>query len=109
MRDCINDENKISNDADMMTDEKWQAIINNDTAYNNQFFYAVKSTGIFCKPSCKSRVPKKKMYVFLQTLNKHSAQIFALVNVASQRMKICLIVSGLMSSQHTSIKISQKN
>ncbi len=60
MRDRINDENKISNDADMMTDEKWQAILNNDPAYNNQFFYAVKSTGIFCKPSCKSRVPKKE-------------------------------------------------
>lgn len=60
MRDRINDENKISNDADMMTDEKWQAILNNDPTYNNQFFYAVKSTGIFCKPSCKSRVPKKE-------------------------------------------------
>jgi AraC family transcriptional regulator of adaptative response / methylphosphotriester-DNA alkyltransferase methyltransferase len=50
----------VNNDAEMITDEKWQAIINNDTAYNNQFFYAVKSTGIFCKPSCKSRVPKKE-------------------------------------------------
>ena len=66
MRDRINDENKISNDADMMTDEKWQVILNNDPTYNNQFFYAVKSTGIFCKPSCKSRVPKKKMYVFFK-------------------------------------------
>ncbi|MFJ5714896.1 bifunctional transcriptional activator/DNA repair enzyme AdaA [Neobacillus sp. NPDC093127] len=45
---------------DIMTDEKWQAIIGNDAAYNNQFFYAVKTTGIFCKPSCKSRVPKKE-------------------------------------------------
>jgi len=44
----------------IMTDEKWQAIIGNDASYNNQFFYAVKSTGIFCKPSCKSRVPKKE-------------------------------------------------
>ncbi|NHM33843.1 bifunctional transcriptional activator/DNA repair enzyme AdaA [Neobacillus terrae] len=51
---------RILNDAEMITDVKWQAIINNDTAYNNQFFYAVKSTGIFCKPSCKSRVPKKE-------------------------------------------------
>ncbi|MBM7703756.1 bifunctional transcriptional activator/DNA repair enzyme AdaA [Metabacillus iocasae] len=50
---------RISNDTEMITDEKWQAIINNDIAYNNQFFYAVKSTGVFCKPSCKSRVPKK--------------------------------------------------
>ncbi|WP_066071271.1 bifunctional transcriptional activator/DNA repair enzyme AdaA [Neobacillus soli] len=45
---------------EIMTDEKWQAIIGNDAAYNHQFFYAVKTTGIFCKPSCKSRVPKKE-------------------------------------------------
>lgn len=66
MTDCINNRNKqILIDGEMMTDEKWQAIINNDAAYNNQFFYAVKSTGIFCKPSCKSRVPKKEnVYIF---------------------------------------------
>jgi len=45
---------------EIITDEKWQAIIGNDASYNNQFFYAVKTTGIFCKPSCKSRVPKKE-------------------------------------------------
>jgi AraC family transcriptional regulator of adaptative response / methylphosphotriester-DNA alkyltransferase methyltransferase len=45
---------------EILTDEKWQAIINNDKSYNNQFFYAVKTTGIFCKPSCKSRIPKKE-------------------------------------------------
>ncbi|WP_427110644.1 bifunctional transcriptional activator/DNA repair enzyme AdaA [Lysinibacillus xylanilyticus] len=66
MPDSINNghieshDHRVSNDVEMITDEKWQAIINNDTAYNNQFFYAVKSTGIFCKPSCKSRVPKKE-------------------------------------------------
>lgn len=51
---------RISDDMGIMTNEKWQAIINNDASYNNQFFYAVKTTGIFCKPSCKSRVPKKE-------------------------------------------------
>ncbi|WP_431810899.1 bifunctional transcriptional activator/DNA repair enzyme AdaA [Lysinibacillus sp. FW12] len=66
MTDRINNGHKqILIDGEMMTDEKWQAIINNDTAYNNQFFYAVKSTGTFCKPSCKSRVPKKEnVYIF---------------------------------------------
>jgi AraC family transcriptional regulator of adaptative response / methylphosphotriester-DNA alkyltransferase methyltransferase len=40
-----------------LTVEKWQAIINNDISYDGQFFYAVKTTGIFCRPSCKSRPP----------------------------------------------------
>jgi AraC family transcriptional regulator, regulatory protein of adaptative response / methylphosphotriester-DNA alkyltransferase methyltransferase len=54
------EEHEILADMDMMTNEKWQAIIDNDASYNNQFFYAVKTTGIFCKPSCKSRIPKKE-------------------------------------------------
>lgn len=41
-----------------LTEEKWQAIINNDATYDDQFIYAVKTTGIFCRPSCKSKVPK---------------------------------------------------
>ncbi|PGY06367.1 bifunctional transcriptional activator/DNA repair enzyme AdaA [Bacillus sp. AFS031507] len=58
LQDC--EEHGILTDVDMMTNEKWQAIIDNDASYNNQFFYAVKTTGIFCKPSCKSRIPKKE-------------------------------------------------
>ncbi|MFJ8063533.1 bifunctional transcriptional activator/DNA repair enzyme AdaA [Psychrobacillus sp. NPDC096426] len=43
-----------------MNNEQWQAIIQNDKNYDDIFFYAVKSTGIFCRPSCKSRPPKKE-------------------------------------------------
>jgi AraC family transcriptional regulator of adaptative response / methylphosphotriester-DNA alkyltransferase methyltransferase len=49
-----------------MTEEKWQAIINNDAAYNDKFFYAVKTTGIFCRPSCKSRPPKMENVLIFQ-------------------------------------------
>ncbi|QED46250.1 bifunctional transcriptional activator/DNA repair enzyme AdaA [Cytobacillus dafuensis] len=65
----------ISNEAEWITNEKWQAIIENNAAYNDQFFYAVKTTGIFCKPSCKSRVPKREnVRIFQnaeQALNAH--------------------------------------
>ena len=60
MTDSVDSGCRESHNYGMMTDKKWQAIINNDASYNNQFFYAVKTTGIFCKPSCKSRVPKKE-------------------------------------------------
>ncbi|TVX89741.1 bifunctional transcriptional activator/DNA repair enzyme AdaA [Paenibacillus agilis] len=47
------------NEQHPIPDEKWQAIISNDATYDGTFFYAVKTTGIFCRPSCKSRIPKK--------------------------------------------------
>ena len=43
-----------------MTDEIWQAIIMNNSSYDDQFLYGVKTTGIFCRPSCKSRPPKNE-------------------------------------------------
>lgn len=42
-----------------LSDEQWRAIISNDSSYDDQFLYAVKTTGIFCRPSCKSRAPVK--------------------------------------------------
>ncbi|MCD5001454.1 methylphosphotriester-DNA--protein-cysteine methyltransferase family protein [Enterococcus saccharolyticus] len=40
------------------TKEQLQAIESCDPQYDNQFYYGVKSTKIFCKPSCKSRMPR---------------------------------------------------
>ena len=63
-------ENRPSNEELCITEEKWQAIINNDATYNDKFFYAVKTTGIFCRPSCKSRVPKKENVLIFKNPNQ---------------------------------------
>lgn len=44
----------------MVTDEEWKAIIENDATYDDTFRYAVKTTKIYCRPSCSSRIPKKE-------------------------------------------------
>ncbi|WP_120379303.1 MULTISPECIES: bifunctional transcriptional activator/DNA repair enzyme AdaA [Clostridia] len=45
--------------------EYWTAISNNDSSFDNQFYYGVKTTKIFCRPSCKSRVPNKdNVFIF---------------------------------------------
>ncbi|GAB6616442.1 MULTISPECIES: bifunctional transcriptional activator/DNA repair enzyme AdaA [Bacillus] len=49
----------MHNEGVALTNEHWQAIIHNDSSYDSKFFYAVKSTGIFCRPSCKSRIPNR--------------------------------------------------
>jgi len=40
-------------------EEYWRAILENDSSYDGVFYYAVKTTGIFCRPSCHSRPPNK--------------------------------------------------
>ncbi|MCM3738481.1 bifunctional transcriptional activator/DNA repair enzyme AdaA [Bacillus cytotoxicus] len=70
MTDSVDSGCRENHNHEMMTDKKWQAIINNDASYNNQFFYAVKTTGIFCKPSCKSRVPKKENVRIFQNVEQ---------------------------------------
>lgn len=47
--------------------EMWQAVLNNDAGYDGVFFYAVKTTGIYCRPSCKSKPPKKENICFFET------------------------------------------
>lgn len=54
----------------MIEDREWQAIENNDASYDECFRYAVKTTKIFCRPSCKSRLPKKENVEIFHDLNE---------------------------------------
>ena len=45
----------------------WKAVSENDDAYDGIFFYAVKSTEIYCRPSCKSKLPKRDNVGFFDT------------------------------------------
>ena len=41
-------------------EEYWQAVEQCNRGYDDTFFYGVETTGIFCRPSCKSRLPNKE-------------------------------------------------
>ncbi len=46
---------------------QWQQVLERDAAADGQFFYAVKSTKIYCRPSCPSRRPARKNVSFYPT------------------------------------------
>lgn len=48
-------------------DEYFRAFINRDSAYEGVFFAAITSTGIFCRPTCSARKPKKENCLFFKT------------------------------------------
>ncbi|GEA70701.1 helix-turn-helix domain-containing protein [Lactobacillus delbrueckii subsp. lactis] len=43
----------------MDDNEMWQAVQTCDPAYDGEFFYAVQTTRIFYRPSCKSKCPRR--------------------------------------------------
>lgn len=45
-------------------DQRWQSVVANDAAADGGFCYAVKTTGIYCRPSCPSRLPRRENVVF---------------------------------------------
>jgi AraC family transcriptional regulator of adaptative response/methylated-DNA-[protein]-cysteine methyltransferase len=49
------------------TDALYQAIVNKDKKFEGKFYIAVKTTGIFCNPTCTAKIPKQENIVFYKT------------------------------------------
>jgi AraC family transcriptional regulator of adaptative response/methylated-DNA-[protein]-cysteine methyltransferase len=45
-------------------DRRWSAVIARDPAYDGQFVFGVSSTGIYCRPSCPARRPRRENVTF---------------------------------------------
>jgi AraC family transcriptional regulator, regulatory protein of adaptative response / methylated-DNA-[protein]-cysteine methyltransferase len=48
----------------MQEDQYWQAVMTRDEELDGVFVYAVRSTGVYCRPSCPSRRPKREQVLF---------------------------------------------
>jgi AraC family transcriptional regulator of adaptative response/methylated-DNA-[protein]-cysteine methyltransferase len=46
---------------------RWTAVVGHNRAADGQFVYAVSSTGIYCRPSCASRRPRRDRVAFFDT------------------------------------------
>lgn len=53
--------------AAIESDPRWKAVLARDTHADNTFFYAVKTTGVYCRPSCAARTPKPENITFHPT------------------------------------------
>jgi AraC family transcriptional regulator, regulatory protein of adaptative response / methylated-DNA-[protein]-cysteine methyltransferase len=48
---------------------RWAAVAGRDASADGEFVFAVRSTGIFCRPSCPARRPRRSQVVFFATPN----------------------------------------
>src|SRR5258705_8221211 len=54
--------------ATMITtpDPQWQAVLTRDTASDGKFVFAVSSTGVYCRPSCPAKRPRRENVTFFR-------------------------------------------
>lgn len=55
--------NTVAND-----EARWLAVLQRDAAASDAFVYAVETTGVFCKPTCPSRRPKRENVRFFPSV-----------------------------------------
>ena len=48
-------------------DSRWQALVRRDRDADDVFYYSVRTTGVYCRPSCASRRPRRQNVRFYTT------------------------------------------
>ncbi|RFU47381.1 bifunctional DNA-binding transcriptional regulator/O6-methylguanine-DNA methyltransferase Ada [Paraburkholderia sp. DHOC27] len=56
--------------------QRWQALSQRDPDADGAFFYGVKTTGVFCRPSCASRQPRRENVDFFASADAARAAGF---------------------------------
>jgi AraC family transcriptional regulator, regulatory protein of adaptative response / methylated-DNA-[protein]-cysteine methyltransferase len=77
-------------------DERWQAIVNRDPVSDGAFVYAVRTTGVYCRPTCPSRLALRKNVRFFATC--HDAE-----RAGFRPCKRCQPTAEKLSQRHASI------
>ncbi|MGA7374971.1 MAG: Ada metal-binding domain-containing protein, partial [Candidatus Sulfotelmatobacter sp.] len=55
---------KKTNGSPSVDQESWNAVIARDPNYDGEFVFAVATTGIYCRPSCAARRPRRENVTF---------------------------------------------
>jgi AraC family transcriptional regulator of adaptative response/methylated-DNA-[protein]-cysteine methyltransferase len=60
----------------MQDKEYWHAVTRRDHTYDGHFVFAVRSTGIYCRPSCPSRRPRQEQVAYFYSAAEAEAAGF---------------------------------
>jgi AraC family transcriptional regulator of adaptative response/methylated-DNA-[protein]-cysteine methyltransferase len=62
----------IAGSANLTDDRYWEAVVARDRKRDGEFFFAVSTTGVYCRPSCAARRPRRENVQFFPT--PHAAE-----------------------------------
>ena len=76
--------------------DRWQALINRESNSDGQFWYGVSTTGVYCRPVCRSRRPNRSNVRFFETCQQAEQSGF-------RACKKCRPNSGNINQPHEAV------
>lgn len=89
---------------------RWQALAARDVRADGAFIYAVRSTGIYCRPGCPSRLPKRANTLFFDSPQAAEQEGFrpclrcrpqAVAPAAAMVARICEVIDARLHERVT--------
>jgi AraC family transcriptional regulator of adaptative response/methylated-DNA-[protein]-cysteine methyltransferase len=65
--------NAAPTQAVQRAEQRWQAVVRRDPQADGSFVYAVRTTGVYCRPSCPSRTAKRQNMEFFDSADLAAA------------------------------------
>ncbi len=62
----IQQADKMKSTSNLNEARRWQAVLERDSGLDGAFVFGVSSTGVFCRPSCPARRPRRENVQFFQ-------------------------------------------
>ena len=91
--------------------EKYNAIGRKDSFYEGIFVTAVKTTGIFCRPSCRAKKPKPENIIFYNTSQEALQNGFRPCKICNPMEKLGETpgyVKGIIKELHKDLNLGDK-
>src|SRR5712691_8262426 len=60
----MSEKREARNEKVLHDEQCWNAVLARDRAADGTFVFAVRSTGIYCRPSCPARRPRREQVAF---------------------------------------------
>jgi len=54
----------VVTESTAVDEQRWQAVLQRDASADGSFYYAVRTTGVYCRPSCASRQARRENVSF---------------------------------------------
>jgi len=55
---------QVTREQSLTEEDKWLAALNRNNDFDGEFVFAVRSTGVYCRPSCPAKRPNRKQVIF---------------------------------------------